>query len=148
MSATWAWTLIADHEHRMCQRADAALRAMDGVRVIGPTPDKKGGIVSFHVDRIHAHDVSQGLDHEGIAVRAGHHCTMPLHEFLGVTATTRASFYFYNTMDEVDQFVESLGKVQKKFAPSGRRRSGPEQEFLKESWDRELRVGVLSAASK
>lgn len=113
---------IAAHEHRMCERADAALRAMDGVRVIGPTPDKKGGIVSFHVERIHSHDVSQGLDHEGIAVRAGHHCTMPLHDFLGVTATTRASFYFYNTMDEVDQFIEALGKVQKKFAPSGRRR--------------------------
>jgi cysteine desulfurase/selenocysteine lyase len=113
---------IAKHEHRMCQRADAALRAMDGVKVIGPTPDKKGGIVSFQVHRIHAHDVSQGLDHEGIAVRAGHHCTMPLHEFLGVTATSRASFYFYNTMDEVDLFIESLAKVQKKFAPTGRRR--------------------------
>ncbi|KAA1262157.1 putative cysteine desulfurase [Rubripirellula obstinata] len=113
---------IANHEHRMCERADAALRSMDGVKVIGPTPDKKGGIVSFQVDRIHAHDVSQGLDHDGIAVRAGHHCTMPLHEYLGVTATSRASFYFYNTMDEVDQFIESLAKVQKKFAPTGRRR--------------------------
>lgn len=113
---------IAAHEHGLGTRADEALRAMDGVRVIGPTPQHKAGIVSFVVDRIHAHDVSQGLDHEGIAVRAGHHCTMPLHQFLGVSATTRASFYFYNTMEEVEQFIEAVAKVQKKFAPSGRRR--------------------------
>jgi cysteine desulfurase/selenocysteine lyase len=113
---------IAAHEHDLGTRADEALRSMDGVRVIGPTPQHKAGIVSFVVDRIHAHDVSQGLDHEGIAVRAGHHCTMPLHQFLGLSATTRASFYFYNTMDEVEQFIEAVAKVQKKFAPGGRRR--------------------------
>ena len=114
--------VIAAHEHHLCQRADAALRAIDGVRVIGPTPEEKGGIVSFHLNRVHSHDVSQGLDHEGIAVRAGHHCTMPLHQSLGLSATTRASFYFYNTLDEADQLIEAIEKVQKKFAPSGRRR--------------------------
>ncbi len=113
---------IAAHEHVLCQRVDSALRLIDGVRVIGPTPDKKGGIVSFHVQNVHAHDVSQQLDTLGIAVRAGHHCTMPLHEALGLTATSRASFYFYNTMDEADRLIEGVKEVCQKFAPSGRRR--------------------------
>jgi cysteine desulfurase/selenocysteine lyase len=113
---------IEAHEHVLCQRADSALREMEGVRVIGPTPDKKVGIVSFHVDGVHAHDVSQQLDTRGIAVRAGHHCTMPLHHALGVTATTRASFYFYNTVDEADRLVEAVKEVRAKFTPTGRRR--------------------------
>jgi cysteine desulfurase/selenocysteine lyase len=113
---------IEAHEHALCGRADAALRSMNGVRVIGPTPDKKGGIVSFHIDGVHAHDVSQQLDTRGIAVRAGHHCTMPLHHALGVTATTRASFYLYNTVDEADRLIEAVKEVRAKFAPSGRRR--------------------------
>ncbi len=113
---------IEAHEHLLCQRADAALRSIDGVRVIGPTPDKKVGIVSFHVENVHAHDVSQQLDTRGIAVRAGHHCTMPLHESLGLTATTRASFYLYNTLDEADRLIEAVKEVRQKFAPSGRRR--------------------------
>ena len=113
---------IATHEHRLCEKADTALRAMDGVRVIGPTPPNKGGIVSFHLPKIHAHDVAQQFDHYGIAVRAGHHCTMPLHTHLSINATTRASFYFYNTLEEVDQFIDALAKLQKKLTPSGRRR--------------------------
>ncbi len=113
---------IEAHEHLLCQHADSALRSIDGVRVIGPTPDKKGGIVSFHLENVHAHDVSQQLDTLGIAVRAGHHCTMPLHESLGLTATARASFYLYNTMDEADRLIEGVKEVRKKFAPSGRRR--------------------------
>ncbi len=113
---------IAAHEHELCVRADAGLREIDGVRVIGPTPDKKGGIVSFDVEGTHAHDVSQLLDGHGIAVRAGHHCTMPLHSFLKLTATTRASFYFYNTLEEADRLIEAVKDVRTKFAPSGRRR--------------------------
>jgi cysteine desulfurase/selenocysteine lyase len=113
---------IAHHEHELCKRADAGLRAIDGVRIIGPTPDHKGGIVSFHIDGVHAHDIAQRLDQDGIAVRAGHHCTMPLHEYLGLSATTRASFYFYNTMDEADRLIEAVHNVRAKFAPSGRKR--------------------------
>lgn len=113
---------IEAHEHLLCERTDAALRSMGGVRVIGPTPDRKVGIVSFHVDGVHSHDVSQQLDSHGIAVRAGHHCTMPLHRALGVTATTRASFYFYNTVEETDRLVEALKEVRTKFARTGRRR--------------------------
>ncbi len=113
---------IATHEHALCRRADAGLRSIEGVRVIGPTPDHKGGIVSFHIDGVHAHDISQQLDQYGIAVRAGHHCTMPLHEHLGLSATTRASFYFYNTIDEADRLIEAVQKVRTKFAPTGRKR--------------------------
>ncbi len=113
---------IHAHEHELCERADEGLRQIEGVRIIGPTADKKGGIVSFVIDGVHSHDVSQWLDTRGIAVRAGHHCTMPLHQSLGITATTRASFYFYNTADEVVRLIESVREVREKFAPSGRRR--------------------------
>lgn len=113
---------IQAHERQLAARADAGLRSIDGVRIIGPTPDKKDGIVSFHVDRVHSHDVSQRLDADGIAVRAGHHCTMPLHHAFGLTATTRASFYLYNTLEEADRLIEAVRDVQKMFAPSGRKR--------------------------
>ena len=113
---------IAAHERALCQVADSGLRAIEGVRVIGPTPDKKGGIVSFSIDGVHAHDVAQQLDTQGIAVRAGHHCTMPLHQALGLSSTTRASFYLYNTMDEVQQLIDAVRELRVKFAPSGRRR--------------------------
>ncbi|TWT56575.1 aminotransferase class V-fold PLP-dependent enzyme [Allorhodopirellula solitaria] len=113
---------IHAHECVLGQRVDAGLRAIDGVRVIGPTADKKAGINSFLIDGVHAHDVSQFLDGYGVAVRAGHHCTMPLHEAMGVTATTRASCYLYNTPAEVDRLLEAVTDVRSKFAKSGRRR--------------------------
>ncbi|EMI44274.1 aminotransferase class V-fold PLP-dependent enzyme [Rhodopirellula sp. SWK7] len=113
---------IHAHERVLGERADAGLRAIDGVRVIGPTADKKGGINSFVIEGVHAHDVSQFLDGRGVAVRAGHHCTMPLHQSLGVTATARASCYLYNTPDEVDHLLAAVADVRAKFARSGRRR--------------------------
>jgi cysteine desulfurase/selenocysteine lyase len=113
---------IAQHEHELVARADSGLRAVDGVRVIGPSIDTKIGILSFHLDHAHAHDVAQTLDQLGIAVRAGHHCTMPLHDALGLSATTRASFYLYNTTDEVDQLIDAVKQVSGRFMPSGRRR--------------------------
>ena len=113
---------IHAYERELCQRADAGLREIEGVRVIGPEPDRKSGIVSFVLERVHSHDVSQHLNSSGVAVRAGHHCTMPLHKSLGVSATTRASFYFYNTPEEVDRLVEAVRDVKKRFAPTGRRR--------------------------
>ena len=113
---------IESHEQALCRLADEGLRGIDGVRVIGPQPEHKGGIVSFHVDGVHAHDVSQQLDTRGIAVRAGHHCTMPLHKALGLTSTTRASFYLYNTVDEVVRLIDAVKELRTKFAPSGRRR--------------------------
>lgn len=113
---------IHAHERQLGRRADAGLRSIDGVRIIGPTPENKGGIVSFAVDGVHAHDISQYLDTRGIAIRAGHHCTMPLHKSLGLAATSRASFYLYNTAEEADRLVEGVREVRKKFAPTGRRR--------------------------
>ena len=113
---------IHEHERELCQYADAALREIEGVRILGPHADQKVGIATIVIDGVHAHDVSQYLDTKGIAVRAGHHCTMPLHKALGVTASTRASFYFYNTMDEAKQLVEAVQEVREKFARRGRRR--------------------------
>ena len=113
---------MADHERTLGKLADSALRQIDRVQVIGPQPEKKGGIVSFHIQGVHSHDIAQFLDSQGVAVRAGHHCTMPLHHALDLTATTRASFYLYNTTSEVDRLVEAVNDVLKKFAPTGRRR--------------------------
>ncbi len=113
---------IHAYERELCRRAEAGLRAIEGIELISPDPSRKAGIVSFTVRGVHAHDVSQHLDTRGIAVRAGHHCTMPLHHSLGLKATTRASFYFYNTPEEADRFVEAVREVRERFAPSGRRR--------------------------
>lgn len=113
---------IHTYEKQLMQRVQTGLAAIEGVRLLGPAPQHKAGIVSMVIDGVHAHDVAQWLDTRGIAVRAGHHCTMPLHHSLGISASTRASFYFYNTLDEVDALVDAVREVREKFAPSGRRR--------------------------
>jgi cysteine desulfurase/selenocysteine lyase len=106
--------LPAIHEHacRLTEHAHRVLEAVGGVRLLGPEPSRKGGIVSFTLERIHAHDVAQLVDRHGIAVRAGHHCAMPLHRRYGLNATARASFYFYNTMAEIDKLGEALRQVK------------------------------------
>ena len=106
---------IHAHEQMLCQRAHQALGAIAGVRLLGPQPKDKSGIVSFILERVHAHDVAQLLDRQGIAVRAGHHCAMPLHKRLGITATSRASFYFYNTPEEVDALARALEEIKRIF---------------------------------
>jgi cysteine desulfurase/selenocysteine lyase len=108
--------LIAAHEQEMIQYALDRLEEIPGLRVYGPPAAQKGGVAAFTMDGIHPHDVSQILDRSGIAVRAGHHCAQPLHEKFGIPATTRASFYIYNTPDEVDQLVAGLYQVKKMFA--------------------------------
>ena len=112
---------VEEHEQRLTRRAHEVLDALDGIRIVGPAPEHKGGIVSFvfHSGRPHAHDVAQVLDRYGVAVRAGHHCTMPLHKRFGVTATARASFYFYNTLAEVDKLGEALEQVKRVFRRNG-----------------------------
>jgi cysteine desulfurase / selenocysteine lyase len=107
---------IAPHERLLTERAHEVLAAVGGVRIFGPDPSHKSGIVSFTMDRVHPHDIAQLLDRHGIAVRAGHHCAMPLHKRLGVAATARASFYFYNTLAEVEKLGEALEKVKEVFA--------------------------------
>lgn len=106
---------IAAHEHQMTAYAAGRLAEVPGLRVYGPPAADKGGVMSFSMEGIHPHDVAALLDRDGIAVRAGHHCAMPLHEKLCLPATTRASFYLYNTQEEVDQLVISLHKVSQIF---------------------------------
>jgi cysteine desulfurase/selenocysteine lyase len=79
-----------------------------GLQIIGPSADQRGGVISFTLDGIHPHDVAQILDSEGIAVRAGHHCAMPLMEYLKIPGTIRASFAFYNTKEEIDRLAEAI----------------------------------------
>ena len=106
---------IAAYEHVLIHYALERLEEIPGVRVFGPAAGHKGGVASFTLDDIHPHDVSQLLDRDGIAVRAGHHCAMPLHEKYNLVATTRASFYLYNTVEEIDQLVNALYKVKQLF---------------------------------
>ena len=106
---------IHEHEQLLTRRAHDVLSAVGGVRFLGPTPEKKGGIVSFTLQGVHAHDIAQLLDRQGVAVRAGHHCAMPLHKRLGINASARASFYFYNTLEEVDRLGEALAEAKRVF---------------------------------
>jgi len=106
---------VAAHERTIITYALERLEEIPGVRIFGPTAEKKGGVASFLLDGLHPHDVSQVLDSVGIAVRAGHHCAMPLHEKFNIPATTRASFYLYNTMDEVDRLIEAIYRVKELF---------------------------------
>jgi cysteine desulfurase/selenocysteine lyase len=107
---------VAAHEESLTAHALDALGAIDGVRVHGPMTTKdRGGAVSFTIDEVHPHDVGQVLDELGIAVRADHHCAWPLHRALGVQASTRATFYVYNTHDEVDALADGVRQTQKFF---------------------------------
>ncbi len=93
----------------------AALKSVPGLRIFGEATHK-AAVISFLIDGVHAHDLATLLDHEGIAVRSGHHCAHPLMQFYGVPATARASLAFYNTRDEIDAFVAAIGKVRKLLA--------------------------------
>jgi cysteine desulfurase/selenocysteine lyase len=106
---------IAAHEHEITEYALERLEEIPGVKLFGPSADKKGGVAAFTLEGVHPHDVAQILDQDGIAVRAGHHCAQPLHEKFGIPATSRASFYLYNTKDEVDMLVNGIYKVKKMF---------------------------------
>jgi cysteine desulfurase / selenocysteine lyase len=107
---------VRAHEHELLRQALRALREIDGLRILGPVePVDRGSAISFTLDGIHPHDVSQVLDDRGIAVRAGHHCAWPLHRAMGVQSSTRASFYLYNTADEVDALAEGIRATQKFF---------------------------------
>jgi cysteine desulfurase / selenocysteine lyase len=108
------WPQVAAHEHDLLIYATHALSEIESLRIIG-TAKEKAGVVSFVFDRVHAHDVGTILDQEGVAVRAGHHCAMPAMQRFGVPATTRASFAFYNTREEVDVLARAVRKVLKVF---------------------------------
>jgi len=106
---------VAAHEQEIIAYALERLEEIPGVRVLGPSAGKKGEVAAFVLEGVHPHDVAQILDHYGVAVRAGHHCAQPLHEKFGLPATTRASFYLYNTRAEVDKLVEAIYGVKKIF---------------------------------
>jgi cysteine desulfurase/selenocysteine lyase len=105
------------HEHALVANAMVKMADLPGVTIFGPGPDEhRAGVISFTVDGIHPHDVAAILDEHNVAVRAGHHCTQPLMRALGVVATTRASFYVYNTPEDVDRLIEGIQAAQRVFA--------------------------------
>jgi cysteine desulfurase/selenocysteine lyase len=108
------WRRLAEHEHDLLSYGSEQLGKIAGLRIIGTAKDK-AGVLSFVFEQVHAHDVGTILDQEGVAVRAGHHCAMPVMQRFGVPATTRASFAFYNTREEIDALAAALHKVKKVF---------------------------------
>ncbi|MCO1577589.1 cysteine desulfurase [Crossiella sp. SN42] len=110
---------VAAHEHHLTELTLAGLKEIPGVRIIGPAEAvDRGGAVSFVIDGVHAHDAGQVLDSLGVEVRVGHHCAWPLHRALGVAATVRASFYLYNTPDEVQALLDGVREAQRFFGVS------------------------------
>jgi len=107
--------VVAAHEHEVVTYALERMEEIPGVTVYGPGADYKGGVVTFTMDGIHPHDISQIMDSYGIAIRAGHHCAMPLHEKYQIPASARASFYLYNSTKEVDLLADAVYKVNELF---------------------------------
>ena len=101
------------HEQELLKYAHQRLEQIEGITLYGPAPHQKMGVISFNIDGIHPHDVAGILDTHGVAVRAGHHCAQPLMKRLDVIATVRASFYLYNTIEDVDRLYEGLCRTQK-----------------------------------
>ncbi|WP_342540946.1 cysteine desulfurase [Heyndrickxia sp. FSL K6-6286] len=108
---------ILNHEHHLAEYALNRLKEIDGLSVYGPlNPMARAGVVTFNLDDVHPHDLATVLDAEGIAVRAGHHCAQPLMKWLKVSATARASFYLYNTEEDIDRFIAGLLKTKEYFS--------------------------------
>lgn len=108
---------IAAHERELTAYALEQMQRIDGLRIAGPlTAEKRGGAIAFTVEGVHPHDLGQVLDAEGVAIRTGHHCAWPAHRGLNLQSTSRASFYLYNTLDEVDTLVASIRKAKEFFA--------------------------------
>lgn len=105
---------VAAHEHTLLEYATAAALEVPGLRVVG-TAEEKAGILSFVLEGVHPHDIGTILDHEGVAIRTGHHCAMPVMERLGLPATARASFALYNTTQDVDALIAAIRKARKVF---------------------------------
>ena len=108
---------IAEHEHKLAAYALEKLKEVEGLKVYGPQDaQKRTGVITFNIDDVHPHDVATVLDADGIAVRAGHHCAQPLMKWLDVSSTARASFYLYNTEEDVDKLVSGLIKTKEYFS--------------------------------
>ncbi|MFM8385045.1 MAG: aminotransferase class V-fold PLP-dependent enzyme, partial [Actinomycetota bacterium] len=108
---------IHAHEVELTKKALAELQTIDGLSIIGPKDlEMRGGVVSFAIDGIHPHDLGQALDQFGIAVRTGHHCAWPLMKRFKTVATTRASFYLYNDLEDITALVDGVERARKYFA--------------------------------
>ncbi|MEO5616238.1 MAG: aminotransferase class V-fold PLP-dependent enzyme, partial [Candidatus Eisenbacteria bacterium] len=107
---------IFAHDRELAAYAMERLAEIPGLRILGPPADKRGGVIAFTMEGIHPHDVATVLDSDHIAVRAGHHCAMPLHEALGVPSSARASFHCYSLREDVDALITGLHKARKVFA--------------------------------
>jgi cysteine desulfurase/selenocysteine lyase len=107
---------VRAHEEQLTEYAYDRLDEHDDVEIYGPPGDDRGGLVAFNLDSVHAHDLSSILDDHGVAIRAGDHCTQPLHDKLGAAASARASFYLYNTREEVDALLEAVDAARQLFA--------------------------------
>lgn len=107
---------IKHHEEDLAAYAHRELAAIDGIEIYGPSPNERAGLVSFNLAGVHAHDLSSILNEHGVAVRAGDHCTQPLHDTLDVPASVRASMYIYNTREEIDRLIEGVTAAKELFA--------------------------------
>ncbi len=107
---------VLAHERELVAYAWERLSGIEGLRILGPGPDRRGGLLAFTLGGVHPHDVAAVLDLQGVAVRAGHHCAQPIHDYFGIPATARASFYIYNTPEEVDVLAEALEQARSMFA--------------------------------
>ncbi|MGZ0747919.1 aminotransferase class V-fold PLP-dependent enzyme [Haloparvum sp. AD34] len=107
---------VRAHEDLLAEYAYEQLSDLGGIEIYGPSGDERGGLVAFNVEGVHAHDLSSILNDYGIAIRAGDHCTQPLHDKLGAAASARASFYIYNTVEEVDALVDAVAEAKELFA--------------------------------
>jgi cysteine desulfurase / selenocysteine lyase len=106
---------VFEHDRALVTQAHARLREIPGLRILGPGPERRGGVLAFDLAGIHPHDVATVLDHHGVAVRAGHHCAMPLHDRLGVHASARASFHCYSVPEDVDALVAGIHAARRVF---------------------------------
>ena len=107
---------IAAYEHELTAYALERMQEIDGLRIAGPTTaENRGGAISFVVDGIHPHDLGQVLDSKGICIRVGHHCAWPAHRGLDAPSTARASFYLYNTKEEIDALIDGIRAAQEFF---------------------------------
>ncbi|EOT2057880.1 cysteine desulfurase [Staphylococcus pseudintermedius] len=107
---------IHEHEQALTTYAYEQMSQIEGIDIYGPSKDKRAGIITFNLKDVHPHDVATALDTEGVAVRAGHHCAQPLMKWLNVSSTARASFYIYNTKEDIDQLVEGLKQTKEFFS--------------------------------
>ncbi|WBF52266.1 cysteine desulfurase [Macrococcoides canis] len=107
---------ILEYEHELTAYAYEQMSAIEGLEIYGPTANKRAGLITFNLEGVHPHDLATALDSHGIAIRAGHHCAQPLMKWLGQSSTARASFYIYNTKEEIDQLVTSLKETKEFFS--------------------------------